>query len=119
MNKPSLNIIPLIDIMLVIIIISLSVQSFVKYKAIEVTPPLSKSEKKAETNANVLSISKEFELKFNEETTQLDELITKINKDEKLNIVCDEELYFKDFIKVIYELQANNINNYSILTRLK
>ncbi|MBZ7982645.1 biopolymer transporter ExbD [Campylobacter sp. RM12640] len=119
MNKPTLNIIPLIDVMLVIIIISLSVQSFVKYKAIDVTPPLSKSEQNAETKANVLIISKEFELRINDDLISLNDLVSKINKDEKLNIICDEELYFKDFIKVIYELKNNNFNNYTILTRLK
>lgn len=119
MNKPSLNIIPLIDVMLVIIIITLSVQSFVKYKAIDVTPPLSKSEQKASTDANVLIINKLGELKYNENTILPDELTKLLNPSKKLNIICDEETFFKDFIKVIQILKDSNINNYSIITRLK
>ena len=120
-KKEGLNVIPLIDIMLVLLAIVLSVSTFIAQGSIKIDLPNSESgEKKQDGNDKVaVLIIKDNDLFIGEEKVSEENLKEKLNeiKNETLiELKSDKESKFDSFIKVIDILKEKNHENFAITT---
>ncbi|WP_122861916.1 TonB system transport protein ExbD [Campylobacter showae] len=120
-KKEGLNVIPLIDIMLVLLAIVLSVSTFIAQGNIKIDLPNSESaEKKQDENDKIaVLINKDNEFFIGEEKIAEENLKEKLNeiKNETLiELKSDKESKFDSFIKVIDILKEKNHENFAITT---
>lgn len=120
-KKEGLNVIPLIDIMLVLLAIVLSVSTFIAQGNIKIDLPNSESaEKKQDENDKIaVLINKDNEFFIGEEKVAEENLKEKLNeiKNETLiELKSDKESKFDSFIKVIDILKEKNHENFAITT---
>jgi len=120
-KKEGLNVIPLIDIMLVLLAIVLSVSTFIAQGNIKIDLPNSESaEKKQDENDKIsVLINKDNEFFIGEDKIAEENLKEKLNeiKNETLiELKSDKESKFDSFIKVIDILKEKNHENFAITT---
>ena len=120
-KKEGLNVIPLIDIMLVLLAIVLSVSTFIAQGSIKIDLPNSESaEKKQDENDKIaVLINKDNDFFIGEEKVPEENLKEKLNeiKNETLiELKSDKESKFDSFIKVIDRLKEKNHENFAITT---
>ena len=120
-KKEGLNVIPLIDIMLVLLAIVLSISTFIAQGTIKIDLPTSESaEKKQDENDKIaVLINKDNEFFIGEEKVAEENLKEKLNeiKNETLiELKSDKESKFDSFIKVIDILKEKNHENFAITT---
>ena len=120
-KKEGLNVIPLIDIMLVLLAIVLSVSTFIAQGSIKIDLPNSESaEKKQDENDKIaVLINKDNDFFIGEEKVPEENLKEKLNeiKNETLiELKSDKESKFDSFIKVIEILKEKNHENFAITT---
>ena len=120
-KKEGLNVIPLIDIMLVLLAIVLSVSTFIAQGSIKIDLPNSESaEKKQDENDKIaVLINKDNDFFIGEEKIAEENLKEKLNeiKNETLiELKSDKESKFDSFIKVIDILKEKNHENFAITT---
>lgn len=120
-KKEGLNVIPLIDIMLVLLTIVLSVSTFIAQGSIKIDLPNSESaEKKQDENDKIaVLINKDNDFFIGEEKVPEENLKEKLNeiKNETLiELKSDKESKFDSFIKVIDILKEKNHENFAITT---
>ena len=120
-KKEGLNVIPLIDIMLVLLAIVLSVSTFIAQGSIKIDLPNSESaEKKQDENDKIaVLIDKDNDFFIGEEKVPEENLKEKLNeiKNETLiELKSDKESKFDSFIKVIDILKEKNHENFAITT---
>ena len=120
-KKEGLNVIPLIDIMLVLLAIVLSISTFIAQGNIKSDLPNSESaEKKQDENDKIaVLINKDNEFFIGEEKIAEENLKEKLNeiKNETLiELKSDKESKFDSFIKVIDILKEKNHENFAITT---
>ena len=120
-KKERLNVIPLIDIMLVLLAIVLSVSTFIAQGSIKIDLPNSESaEKKQDENDKIaVLINKDNDFFIGEEKVPEENLKEKLNeiKNETLiELKSDKESKFDSFIKVIDILKEKNHENFAITT---
>ena len=120
-KKEGLNVIPLIDIMLVLLAIVLSVSTFIAQGNIKIDLPNSESaEKKQDENDKIaVLINKDNEFFIGEDKIAEEKLKEKLNeiKNETLiELKSDKESKFDSFIKVIDILKEKNHENFAITT---
>ena len=120
-KKEGLNVIPLIDIMLVLLAIVLSISTFIAQGHIKIDLPNSESaEKKQDENDKIaVLINKDNEFFIGEEKIAEENLKEKLNeiKNETLiELKSDKESKFDSFIKLIDILKEKNHENFAITT---
>ncbi|MBC2883715.1 TonB system transport protein ExbD [Campylobacter sp. Marseille-Q3452] len=120
-KKEGLNVIPLIDIMLVLLAIVLSISTFIAQGHIKIDLPNSESaEKKQDENDKIaVLINKDNEFFIGEDKIAEENLKEKLNeiKNETLiELKSDKESKFDSFIKVIDILKEKNHENFAITT---
>jgi len=120
-KKEGLNVIPLIDIMLVLLAIVLSISTFIAQGNIKIDLPNSDSaEKKQDENDKIaVLINKDNEFFIGEDKIDEENLKEKLNgiKNETLiELKSDKESKFDSFIKVIDILKEKNHENFAITT---
>ena len=120
-KKEGLNVIPLIDIMLVLLAIVLSISTFIAQGTIKIDLPTSESaEKKQDENDKIaVLINKDNEFFIGEEKIAEENLKEKLNeiKNETLiELKSDKESKFDSCIKVIDILKEKNHENFAITT---
>ena len=120
-KKEGLNVIPPIDIMLVLLAIVLSISTFIAQGHIKIDLPNSESaEKKQDENDKIaVLINKDNEFFIGEEKVAEENLKEKLNeiKNETLiELKSDKESKFDSFIKVIDILKEKNHENFAITT---
>ena len=115
-----INMIPFIDIMLVLLAIVLTTASFVSKGLIEVDIPSAKQVTVASqvaTEAIEITVNIENELFFNEERIQYSQLTDKLKvyeTEQKFVIRMDKKSDFEHFVKIIDVLKAGNFKKLSI-----
>lgn len=118
-----INVIPFIDIMLVLLTIVLTTASFVSQGLIEVTlPETETAEAVATTDEMVieLSINAQQQLFFTDQLVNKEELeqrLKTLNKESVIVLRVDEAVTFKRFIFIIDLLKKYQLEKLSILTR--
>jgi len=115
----SINVIPFIDIMLVLLVIVLTTASFIAKGAIPLDLPRGETAKTLPIKKVEISITKKGKFFYNsKEVTieKLKELLSDVNKKDNILVRTDKNTKFEYFVKVIDILKAKGIDNISIVT---
>ncbi|MBN6064317.1 TonB system transport protein ExbD [Aggregatibacter actinomycetemcomitans] len=115
-----INIIPFIDIMLVLLAIVLITASFISQGKIQVNVPKASSSVAFKSNelAKLLTVTAKGELYFNDKPTNLESLESEIagwDKKQKVTLKIDSEASFQDFVSVTDLLAKNEIKDVAIV----
>lgn len=117
----SINVVPFIDIMLVLLVIVLTTATFVAKGIIPVELPNSKSAAKQENQKNITITIKENGDIFFDDTKillkDIDMYIAKYEVKTPININCDKEAKFDMFVALLDTLKEKNFNNIGIITK--
>ncbi len=116
-----MNVVPFIDIVLVLLVIVLATASFVQNKSIKIDLPAASSKKAEEKKSIVISIDKEGKYFYDKTPIEYAALEAKLNTlDPKKDIVSlhtDKLTPFNYFVKVIDIMKAKGFENISIVTK--
>lgn len=117
----SINVIPFIDIMLVLLVIVLTTATFVARGVIPLDLANSVSAQKLDQNKKVLhiSIDKSGMIYFEKEAIKKDNLEKKLaqyKQDQNIQIACDKDMKYENFIFLLDNLKLKNFTNLNILT---
>lgn len=116
-----INIIPFIDIMLVLLAIVLITASFISQGKIEVNVPKASSAVafKSDELAKLLTVTENGELYFNDQPIdkqKLEEEVKSWNKDQKVTLKVDANAPFQEFVSITDIMAKNEIKNVAIVT---
>jgi len=107
-----INVVPLIDIMLVLLTIVLTVSSFIALGKIEITLPQASNVTKIEPKFFEIGITEEHQFFINSERISKDRLVAKfdsLTKEDSVAISADKMAAYEDFIYVIDLLKQKQI----------
>ena len=122
-HKPmsSMNVIPFIDIMLVLLVMVLTTATFIRQGIIPVDLPEAKSADKKSNNKEVtIYVTKTGKIFFEKEPVGLEMLRTRLSKLSKKDTVVlrsDKESRFQDFVHVMEILKKLNHESLYIITK--
>jgi len=122
-RKPlaSMNVIPFIDIMLVLLVMVLTTATFIRQGIIPVDLPEAKSSDKKSDNKEVtIYVTKKGEIFLNKDAVNLEQLqvaLTKISKKDTVVLRSDKESKFQDFVHVMDILKKLNHESLYIVTK--
>jgi len=115
-----INVVPLIDVMLVLLAIILTVSSFIALGKIELTLPQASSHTKIEPKTFEISITADKEFFVNKEPIQKEDLLQKldsITKEDLVAISADKLLPYEEFIFLIDILKQKSIEKISMVVQ--
>ncbi len=116
-----MNVVPFIDIVLVLLVIVLATASFVQNKSIKIDLPAASSKKSEEKKSIVIAIDKEGKYFYNTEAITFEMLQTKIDildpKKDLISLHTDKLAPFDYFVKIIDVMKAKGFENISIVTK--
>nr|WP_314739271.1 TonB system transport protein ExbD [uncultured Haemophilus sp.] len=117
-----INIIPFIDIMLVLLAIVLVTASFISQGKIQVNVPKASTTQtvKSDDLSKLVTITADNQFFFNDQpvdTTQLKNEISTWDKAQKVTLKVDGAVRFDKFVELTDLLAANEIKNVAIMTR--
>lgn len=122
-RKPmsSMNVIPFIDIMLVLLVMVLTTATFIRQGVIPVDLPDAKSSDKKSDNKEVtIYVTKNGELFLDKERMELGELksrLAKLSKKDTVVLRSDKESKFQDFVHVMDILKKLKHESLYIVTK--
>ena len=116
-----INVIPFIDIMLVLLAIVLTTATFISQGQIEIKLPEANSASPLEQNIKSLTIAinEKSEIYLDDKLIDSKALSSKlevINKETPIILRVDKQVIFNNFIQVIDLLKANKLEKFSIVT---
>ena len=116
-----INIIPFIDIMLVLLAIVLITASFISQGKIQVNVPKASTAVafKSDELAKLLTVTANGDLYFNDKPTTKEAMeaeISQWNKEQKVTLKIDVEASFQDFVSITDLLAKNEIKNVAIVS---
>ncbi|ABR75357.1 TonB system transport protein ExbD [Actinobacillus succinogenes] len=116
-----INIIPFIDIMLVLLAIVLITASFISQGKIQVNVPKASQTVafKSDDLAKLLTVNAEGKIFFNDqpiEQAALEKEIAAWDKEQKVTLKVDAESSFQNFVSITDLMAKNNIKNVAIVT---
>lgn len=116
-----INIIPFIDIMLVLLATVLITASFISQGKIQVNVPKASTAVafKSDELAKLLTVTADKQLYFNDKPITPEALeaeITQWNKDQKVTLKIDAEATFQDFVSITDMLAKHEIKNVAIVS---
>lgn len=118
-----INVIPMIDVMLVLLAIVLTSASFIVQDKLNIELPETKQTstyKPADEVTLRIAINADNQLFLNDQTTTLETLnlaLETVNPDDAIEIRVDQKAEFGHFTSLIDLLKKYHLNNLSILTR--
>lgn len=117
----SINVIPFIDIMLVLLVIVLTTATFVAKGVIPLDLSTAKSSDRL-TKKDILTISikENNDIYFNKIEVSKDQIISHLLKyktNTSIKISCDKNLKFQEFVYIIDILKQKNYTNLAIVTK--
>lgn len=117
-----INIIPFIDIMLVLLAIVLVTASFISQGKIQVNVPKASTTQtmKADELAKLLTITENNEFFYNDKPITKELLASEIatwDKAQKVTLKVDASVAFEKFVELTDLLSANEIKNVAIVTK--
>ncbi len=117
-----INIIPFIDIMLVLLAIVLVTASFISQGKIQVNVPKATTTQavKADDLAKLVTLTADNQFYFNDKAVDKNQLSAEIsswNKEQKVTLKVDGAVRFDKFVELTDLLAANQIKNVAIVTR--
>ncbi len=118
----SMNVIPFIDIILVLLAIVLIFSTFIAQGRIEITLPKASTNEQTDLKFKELIIDAKGQLIFQEkglEIEQLKEILITLPKDTPISLRADENTPFKTFVKIIDTFKELEMDKISIITELQ
>ncbi|MEA3418839.1 MAG: biopolymer transporter ExbD [Campylobacterota bacterium] len=116
-----INVVPFIDIVLVLLVIVLATATFINKKAVQVDLPTASSKKVTEQKSIMISIDKEGRYFYEKTELPLNELEERLKKlDPKKDIISlqtDQKTEFQKFVSIIDILKSKGFQNLSIITK--
>jgi biopolymer transport protein ExbD len=122
-RKPmaSMNVIPFIDIMLVLLVMVLTTATFIRQGIIPVDLPEAKSaDKKSDNKEVTIYVTKTGEIFLNKDRVNIEQLrasLAKISKKDTVVLRSDKESKFQDFVSVMDILKKLNHESLYIVTK--
>ncbi|MEA3289705.1 MAG: TonB system transport protein ExbD [Campylobacterota bacterium] len=117
----SINVVPFIDIMLVLLVIVLTTASFVAKGIIPLDLSTATSSTKIEKHKElIISIKADGEIYLNDKIvsrTQIEADLLKYKPQTPVSLNCDKNTKFDNFVYVIDILKESNFKNLSIITK--
>jgi biopolymer transport protein ExbD len=117
----SINVVPFIDIMLVLLVIVLTTASFVAKGYIPVDLSAAKSATKIEkVDELVITIDKESKIYFNKEEVAKIDVEAKLKsykKDTRISVSCDKAVAFSEFVFLLDLIKLGEFKNLGIVTQ--
>lgn len=117
-----LNIVPFIDIMLVLLAIVLSISTFIVQGQIKIDIPQAKSKESKEAKRIEILIDKSNQIYFENQPLDLQRLrerLEGVKKESLIVLVSDKESKFEGFVKILELLQEKGHENFAISTHKK
>ncbi|MGC7560789.1 TonB system transport protein ExbD [Pasteurella sp. PK-2025] len=116
-----INIIPFIDIMLVLLAIVLITASFISQGKIQVNVPKASSTVafRSDDLAKLLTVTENGDIFFNDQPISVEALEKEISswpKDQKVTLKVDAKSTFQDFVSITDMMAKNEIKNVAIVT---
>jgi len=116
-----MNVVPFIDIVLVLLVIILATSTFVKNQTIKVDLPTASSEKNEEKKNIQIAVNKEGQYSYGNEVLSIDLIREKLMKlDPKKDLISlrmDKSSEFRYFVVIIDILKTKGFENISIITK--
>jgi len=116
-----MNVVPFIDIVLVLLVIVLATATFVTNKSIKVDLPTASAEQSEEKKSINIAVDKEGKYFYDTEELSLDLIKGKLLKlDPKKDLISlrmDKNSEFRYFVDIIDILKAKGFENISIVTK--
>jgi len=117
----SINVVPFIDIMLVLLVIVLTTATFIARGLIPIDLSDATSSTKITKNKElVITIKRNGDIFFNKESIIKEEIETKLKSfkiNTSISINCDKNAKFKEFVYVIDILKDKGYKNLGIITK--
>lgn len=117
----SMNVVPFIDIMLVLLVIVLTTATFVARGIIPVDLSEGKSSSKITKDKTLtITIKENGDIFFNKDNIDKNQILSKLNefkKDTSISINCDKNAKFDNFVTVVDILKQKEYNNLGIITK--
>ena len=116
-----MNVVPFIDIVLVLLVIVLATASFVNNKTIKIDLPSSSSQKKEDKKNIIIAIDEEGKYFYAEEELPLSSIKQKLSeldaKKDTVSIHTDKKTDFRFFVDIIDFMKEKGFENISIVTK--
>ena len=116
----SINVVPFIDIMLVLLVIVLTTATFVSQGIIPVELPDSTASSEFNPKEElIITINKDNQIFFGKESVSLDEVKEKLsNYDKTTNVFinCDKTVPFEQFVHILDIVKLHSFENLGIIT---
>ena len=117
----SINVVPMIDIMLVLLVIVLTTATFIAKGIIPLElPQSSNSSKMSRSETLKISISKEGEIYFGTkkiDPSRIDAELSKVDRNESIYISCDKDAPYLHFVNILDSLKRSGHGKINIVTR--
>ncbi len=116
-----MNVVPFIDIVLVLLVIVLATSTFVNNKTIQIDLPSASAKKQEDKKNIIIAIDKEGKYFFNQDELSLDEIKQKLSnldaKKDTVSLHTDKKTDFHYFVDVIDFMKEKGFENISIVTK--
>jgi len=116
-----MNVVPFIDIVLVLLVIVLATASFVNNKTIKIDLPSASTKKQEDKKNIIIAIDKEGKYYFNKEELSLNDVKQKLSdldaKKDTVSLHTDKKTDFHYFVDVIDFMKEKGFENISIVTK--
>jgi len=117
-----INVIPFIDIMLVLLAIVLTTASFIATGMLEIDLPGSQTKAAQDVSFQTLEIGINSDHQFiiNNQPATLEDIkarVDKLDKETRVKLRVDKRVDFEHFVSIIDILKQNELNHLSIITR--
>lgn len=115
-----INVVPLIDVVLVLLAIVLTISTFVASGAIKLDLPKAASAQIKPVEKIEIALNENGEMFFNGVSMTQAEIVTKIStlsSDASVSVRGDKKAFFNDFIFILDQLKLQKIEKISIITQ--
>ena len=116
-----MNVVPFIDIVLVLLVIVLATASFVNNKTIKIDLPSASSQKKEDTKNIIIAIDENGKYFFSKEELSLESIKQKLGeldpKKDTVSLHTDKKTDFHYFVDIIDFMKDKGFENISIVTK--
>ncbi len=117
----SINVVPFIDIMLVLLVIVLTTASFIQMGAIKIDLPKASSQTIEEPQKELqISINKEGVIYFDEKAVAKEDVnatLLTYEREKPVYLHCDKDARYDHFVFVLDLLKKNNFSRLGIVTK--
>jgi len=117
----SINVVPFIDIMLVLLVIVLTTASFIQTGVIKLDLPSSSAKiKEKEKKELKISVDKDGNIFFNKSKIvkkELEEILLAYEKSTSIHIYCDKEAKYDNFVYILDILKKNDFIHLGVVTK--